>query len=460
MRMMAGKEPTNENSSQAPREISLPRARVEPLLRPLTRFLEIESASGVALILATLAAIYLANSAWAEAFAHFWEMPVSIRIGGYEFSEHLVGLVNDGLMTIFFFVVGLEIKREMVDGELRYFRTAILPIMAALGGMIAPAAIYLALRGGQPGQEGWGIPMATDIAFVVGILTILGPRVPLGLKVMLLSLAIADDIGAIVVIAIFYSSDISLNFLLAGGLGLLGVALLNWAGIRSIAVYVFAGIGIWFAFFESGIHPTVAGVILGLMTPTRAWISENTAMDVIENMLDWLRNDAEPADGHAQHAKLRPLRVAAREVTSPLERLEIPLHPWVAFLIMPIFALANAGVEFELSQLGDPVAIAVALGLVVGKPLGIVILSWLAVRVGLAGLMTGVNWSVMIGAGCLAGIGFTMSLFIAQLALSSEQLAAAKVGILTGSLASAILGAGLLLAFLPRPASGEAPSAD
>jgi NhaA family Na+:H+ antiporter len=322
--------------------------------------------------------------------------------------------------------------------------------MAAIGGMVAPAAIYLGLQYGTQAESGWGIPMATDIAFVVGFLALLGARAPLGLKILLLALAIADDIGAVLVIALFYSTDIALLPLGLAAAGFALVYLFNRAGVRTVTVYVITGTAIWLAFFYSGIHPTVAGVMLGLMTPGSAWLGQTALREVIADAIDRLDGvrDRPHAPEHKQLAG--ELKTTAQETISPLERLETALHPWVAFVIMPLFALANAGVPIEPAAFGQPVALAVAAGLVIGKPLGIVLFSWLAVRAGWASLPAGVGWPAMIGAGCLAGIGFTMSLFIAALALQGELLDAAKIGILAGSAVSAILGMVLLVLTLPK----------
>jgi NhaA family Na+:H+ antiporter len=430
----------------------LPRRPVDRLVRPFVRFLQIESASGMVLLACTAVALFLANSPWAEAYDAFWHTHLSITVGNWTLDESLTHWVNDALMTIFFFVVGLEIKRELVDGELREPKKAALPIMAALGGMIAPAAVYLALQHGTEAESGWGIPMATDIAFVVGFLALLGKRAPLGLKVLLLALAIADDIGAVLVIALFYSTDIALLPLGLAAAGFALVYFFNHAGVRTVTVYVIIGAAIWLAFFYSGIHPTVAGVMMGLMTPGSAWLGQTALREVIADAID--RLDGVRDRPHApEHTKLAgELKVTAQETVSPLERLETGLHPWVAFVIMPLFALANAGVPIEPSAFGQPVALAVAAGLILGKPLGIVLFSWLAVRAGWASLPGGVGWPAMIGAGFLAGIGFTMSLFIAALALQGELLDAAKIGILGGSAVSAIVGMALLVLTLPRRA--------
>jgi NhaA family Na+:H+ antiporter len=416
-------------------------------MEPLARFLEIESASGILLVVCTLLALVLANSPWAEAWNSFWHTEARLGVGGWELRASLAHWVNDGLMTIFFFLVGLEIKRELVDGELRTVRKAALPIVAALGGMIAPAAIYLLLAGSGQGARGWGIPMATDIAFAVGILALLGRRVPIGLKIFLLALAIADDIGAILVIALFYSGAIHLAALGLAALGLIFIYGMNRLAVRSIVAYWIAGAGVWLAMHYSGIHPTIAGVALGLMTPGRAWVAGESLVEILLDAVD--RLDGRIDRPHDRSRLVGDLTATARETLSPLERLETALHPWVAFVIMPIFALANAGVALQPAAATHRIAWAVAAGLVLGKPLGITVFSWLAVRSGAAQLPAGVNWRSLFGAGCLGGIGFTMSLFIASLALEGTPLDAGKIGILAGSTISAAAGLVLLLAYLP-----------
>jgi NhaA family Na+:H+ antiporter len=409
------------------------------------------------LLLATVAALAAANGEAAEAVHHFWRTPISFSVGDFTLKLSLEHWVNDALMAIFFFVVGLEVKREIVLGELRELRKAALPIAAALGGMIAPAAIYLSLQAGHPGERGWGIPMATDIAFVVGCMAILGDRVPHGLRVMLLSLAIVDDIGAILVIAVAYSNNLNSDWLLAALVGLILVHLAARIGIRSFAPYVFLGAFVWLAVHESGIHATIAGVVLGLMTPARSYINRGIFNELLERIGHVLAGEDWAAEPHKAE-KVRRLQWAARETLSPLEYLEGTLHPWVAFLIMPVFALANAGVAFEMQQLTDPVAIAVAVGLLVGKPLGIVALSYVSVRLGVAALPSGVNWGMIVAGGCLSGIGFTMALFITNLALAplgDTMLSAGKVGVLCGSAAAAVIGMALFL-LLP---GGKEPAA-
>lgn len=409
---------------------------IERWLQPVVRFLQVESASGLLLTAATLAALVLANSPWAAAFDALWHVPVNLAVGGLALNESLHFWINDGLMTLFFFVVGLEIKREVVDGELSDLRNAALPVVAALGGMLAPAAVYLALQAGRPTAHGWGIPMATDIAFVVGFLALLGPRVPHGLKVLLLTLAIADDVGAVLVIALVYSTDLSLPALAAGLGGFGMVALLRWVGVRQVPVYAVVGALIWLAFVKSGVHPTVAGVGLGLLTPARPWLGDRVPFDLVGDLFRRLARQVG--------------QLERREAISPLERLEQNLHPWVAFGIMPLFALANAGVPLDPARLLNPLALAVAAGLILGKPLGIVVFSWASVKAGLARLPEGMDMKTLIGAGCLAGIGFTMSLFIAGLALRGPHLDEAKIGIVFGSSVSAVLGCVLLRSFLPQ----------
>ena len=433
----------------------LPSAPIDRLTEPVSRFLHVQSASGIVLLLLTVLALALANSPWSAEFLAFWKTPVGFSVGDFQMLYTLKHWINDGLMAIFFFLVGLEVKRELVLGELRDFRSAALPLAAALGGMVAPALIYLALQRGEPGERGWGIPMATDIAFVVGCLAVLGSRVPKGLRVLLLSLAIIDDIGAILVIAVGYSADLNLLALGLGFAGIVLVTILQRVGVRSVPVYVIVGMGIWFAFHESGVHATIAGVILGLMTPVRPWVDRGLLADMIDQMGDFLHGGDRPDDFDRQ-AAVKTVARAATETISPLERLETALHPWVSFLIMPLFAFANAGVPFELELLTSPVSLAVIAGLFVGKPVGIVLLSYLAVATGVAKLPAGISWKMLAAGGVLSGIGFTMSIFIAGLALNDDLLSAAKVGILLGSTLAAVLGMVLLLATLPRATAAAA----
>ena len=433
----------------------LPRGRVDAMLDPLRRFMHVESASGVVLLGATALALILANSGWAEEFHGIWETSVGFAVGSFSLYHSLHHWINDLLMAVFFYVVGLEVKRELVLGELRDMRRAALPLLAAVGGMVVPALIYLGLEGGTPASRGWGIPMATDIAFVVGCLSLLGSRVPNTLRVTLLSLAIADDIGAIIVIAVGYSSGLDFGSL---ALSLVGIAIvigLMKVGVRNGAVYLAMALFIWFEFHASGIHATIAGVILGLLTPSTSWVSEGRLFRIVQNTMGFMQGEGWRTP-RERYSMIREMERAARKSISPIERFETALHPWVGFLIMPLFALANAGVHIELDDFVSPVAVAVAVGLLVGKPLGIVGMSWLATKTGLARLPEGLTWPVMAGGGLLAGIGFTMALFIASLALAGELLDAAKIGILIGSLLAALIGSALLLISLPARPAGSA----
>jgi len=425
----------------------LPEAPIDRLVGSFARFLHIEATSGIVLLFFTAAALALANSPFADAFLGIWKIPLGFEVGEFQVSHSLKHWINDGLMAVFFFVIGLEVKREIVLGELRDIRRAALPIAAALGGMVVPAGIYLSLQAGQPAEAGWGIPMATDIAFVVGCMAVLGSRIPHGLRVLLLSLAIADDIGAVLVIAIGYTEAIYWGTLAWGVAGIAGVSVLARLGVRSVGVYTALGAGIWFAFHESGIHATIAGVVLGLMTPARSYLSESLFRQMLARVTQGIE-DGIFGSLRGRANRLRRFQRATRELISPLEYLESYLHPWVAFAIMPLFAFANAGVPFQLSDLGDPVAAAVGASLVLGKPLGILAFSALTVRLGLASLPEGVGWGALAGGGFLAGIGFTMALFIAGLALDAPVLNAAKVGILAGSTLAAVAGVAILIATL------------
>ena len=435
-------------------ELTIPAGPIDRLVKPFERFLHVEAASGVVLLAFTVAALVLANSPLSAGFLAIWDTPLVIGVGSFEMSHSLRHWINDGVMAIFFFVIGLEVKRELVLGELRDLRQAALPVAAALGGMVVPAGVYLALQLGQPGESGWGIPMATDIAFVVGCMAVLGPRVPRSFRVLILSLAIADDIGAILVIAIGYTASIDITALIIG-FALIGVMIvLQQLGARPILLYVLVGAGIWFEFHESGVHATLAGVLLGLLTPAETYLDRSLFARMLRRAESVVSGKWETLSDRA--GKLRRLQRATRETISPLEYLENLLHPWVAFVIMPLFALANAGVPLTPSDFADPVAIAVAAGLIAGKPLGILLFSWIAVRAGLAVLPEGITWGILFGGGLLAGIGFTMALFIAGLALEGPTLDAAKVGILGASALAAALGLGILTRLLPKsPAPGS-----
>jgi NhaA family Na+:H+ antiporter len=400
------------------------------------------AASGLLLLVAVFTAVGMANSPWSVAFLAFWETPIGLNFGALDFSRSLRHWINDGFMTLFFFVVALELKRELVIGELRNPRNAALPFAGALGGMIVPVAIYIAFMGGQPGAHGWGTVMATDTAFVIGCLALFGSRLPPGLRLFLLSLAIFDDVGAILVVAIGYGEALNWGALALGVLGLATVSGAARLGIRSVPVYFLLGGIIWLCLDASGIHATITGVALGLMTPTRAWVSDARLRATLERVLAYPGGEHWSGDTTDRH----DLQTAGRAVTeslSPLERLELMLHPWSAFAIMPIFALANAGVAISGADIGESVSVAIFAGLAIGKPVGVLTFSWLAVRLGIAAQAPGLSWPFMMAGAFLTGIGFTMSLFIAGLAYAPAMLDAAKIGILAGSLVSAA--AGLLL---------------
>lgn len=425
-------------ASQAHKE-TLPGEYADLITKPFAQFLKIESAAGAMLLAAALIALTLANSPWSAHFLSFWETPIGLQIGRLDFTRSAHHWINDGLMTLFFFVVSLELKREFALGELRRPRAAALPFMAAIGGMAVPVAIYLLLINGEAGAGGWGTVMATDTAFVIGCLALFGSAIPAQLRIFLVSLAIFDDVGAIAVVAIGYGESLDLVALGLALLGLGAVASLAWIGIRSTPVYFLIGGMIWLCFDASGLHATITGVILGLMTPAHAWVGNQKMRSIVGNIT------GEEPDGHGNSASMNRADVvkASRAITeslSPLERLEMMLHPWVGFLIMPAFALANAGVAFPGARLTDPVTVAIIAGLVIGKPVGVLLFSWLAIRVRIATLGNGLNWSFLVAGAFLTGIGFTMSIFIANLAYSPELMAGAKIGILLGSAASAILG--------------------
>ncbi len=374
-----------------------------------------------------------------------WHTPLGIRVGGLTFERSLEWVVNDALMVIFFFVVGMEILREIHHGELSEWRRAALPAAAALGGMLAPAALYLVIAGAPATRSGWGVPMATDIAFAVGILTLLGKRVPAALRVLLLALAVIDDLGAIVVIALFYSSGIALSGLLAAALGFGGVLAMQRIGVRAKMAYIVPSIVVWAGIYAAGIHPTIAGVLIGLLTPVRAWLGPDGFMAGIRHEVEHLANVTPGAlSSHEFAETLRHVDVARREAMSPAESLIDTLHPWVAFGIMPVFALANAGVAVSGGALHGAswrVVAAVAVGLIVGKPVGILLTSWLTLRLGIGTLPAGMTTRHLVVLGVVAGVGFTMALFIAQLGFTdSSHLAAAKIGVLAASGGAAVLG--------------------
>lgn len=420
----------------------LPRAPADMLTRPLARFMRIEAMSGIALLFSALVALALANSAWSPQFLSFWELPLGIKFGDIESFRSLKHWINDALMTLFFFLIALELKRGLVLGELRHPRVAAVSIAAALGGMVVPVGIFLSLVEG-PAIHGWGTVMSTDTAFVIGSLAVLGTRIPHGLRLFLLSLAIFDDIGAVLVVALGYGDMLNVMALVLAGLGLALVAGLRLLGIRSILVYGMAGCSIWVAFDASGIHATVTGVILGLMTPTRSWVSNRRLHAIFDRVTAYPPGD-HWNDSKAVRGDLRQAGVAAREAVSPVERLEFVLHPWVALLVMPLFALANAGVPMAAADFDPKLTIAIFAAFTAGKPLGVILFSFIAVRLGIGTLPSELPWRLLTAGALLTGIGFTMALFIAELAFDAALLNSVKLGVLGASVISAVAGFSML----------------
>jgi len=436
---------------------------IDRLLAPFRDFTQRAASGGVLLIGAAIVALVWANSAFADSYAGLWATPLTVGIGDLAISKPLLLWINDGLMAVFFFVVGLEIKREALVGELASVRTAALPIAAALGGAVLPAAIFLGIVGTSGGEavRGWAIPMATDIAFALGVLALLGRRVALGLRVFVTALAIVDDLVAVLIIALFYTSDLSTVALAAAGAILACLIGANRLGVRHPLVYGVLGIALWVAFLQSGIHATVAGVLLALTVPARVRIDPvdfaRRARGLLSEFADRSEADDHSIDDH--HAALWDLETLTEHAQAPMLRMEHALQPWVTFAIIPLFALANAGVSLGggLASMTEPVALGVLLGLVVGKQVGITLAAWAVVRSGWASLPGGVTWRHIYGASWLGGIGFTMSLFIADLGYGDgPELMLAKIGILAASI---IAGAGgyLILRSTPVQSQPEPP---
>jgi NhaA family Na+:H+ antiporter len=434
----------------------VPHPPIRRVLRPFREFARVEASGGIVLLAATSIALLWANSPWAPSYAALWHTPLTVGAGDVGLSMDLHHWINDGLMALFFFVVGLEIKREVLVGELADPRKAALPIAAAVGGMVVPALLYVAVNAGGPGARGWGVPMATDIAFALGVLALLGRRAPLALKVFLTALAIVDDIGAVLVIALFYTAAIAWPALVVGCALLGGLAAANRVGARSPLVYALLGVAVWVAFLRSGVHATIAGVLVAMTIPAWVRLDVPSFAERARTSLDHLveaagRGGSVLTDQVQQHA-LADLATACERAQAPMLRLEHALHPWVSFVVMPVFALANAGVSLggAVGALGHPVSLGVLAGLVVGKQAGITLFAWLAVRGGLAALPAGVTWRHVYGAAWLGGIGFTMSLFVAGLAFGEgDLLPAAKVGILGASAVAGVVGY-LLIRSAPR----------
>lgn len=454
---------------------------VDALLRPLRRFMRFEAAGGILLMLASIAAMIWANSPYGSVYHELWhETKLSFKLADFQISWSLGHWINDLLMAVFFLVVGMEIKRELLVGELASVRRAAIPIFAAIGGMVVPAGLYVAFTWGTPEIRGWGVPMATDIAFALGALAILGSRVPFGLRVFLASLAIIDDLGALLVIAIFYTDNLQLNYLAAAGAVALILIFHNALGVRKAHPYFLLGLVLWYLVYKSGVHATIAGVVVAATIPARTRIDGNRFVRGIRSLSEEFErdgdHDSDVVTNPKQQGVIKTMEVYCERAQTPLQRLEYGLLPWVTFFIVPIFALANAGVVIGgagghaepaagtdlaaaageatqtashsgiMSMLLAPKSLGIMVGLVVGKPVGIFLFTWLAVNVGIGTLPRGVTWRHLLGAGFLGGIGFTMSLFIAALAFpSAEDLNIAKAAVLAGSILAGVGGFAILL---------------
>jgi len=419
---------------------------------PLTifqRFFRTETLGGLVLLAFGLAALIIANSPLAEAYDHFWEIPLTLGIVGHQLSLSLHEWINDGLMVVFFLLVGLEIKRELLAGELSSPRQAVLPIACAAGGMIVPAAIYLVFNFGGIGSHGWGIPMATDIAFALGMLNLIAPKAPIGVKVLLTALAIIDDMGAVLVIALSYSEAIVWSSLAGAAVTLLVLIGFNLIGVRHLWPYLLGGVVLWLFVHCSGVHATIAGVALAFTIPTHTRFNtvefSRGARSLLDDFDRTETGDFLVLTSKGQQEALFSLERASEGVTAPILRLEQALHNFSAFVVMPLFAFANAGVKIDLSMQHVEIGLGVLAGLVFGKPLGIMAAALIAVKTGIAKLPQAVNWTSLFGYACLAGIGFTMSLFITMLAFADSALVdAAKRGIIVGSLFAGVAGAVML----------------
>lgn len=434
------------------------------IITPFQRFLKTEASGGILLIFFTALALFWANSAWSESYTNLWATKFTIGYGDWALSKALILWVNDGLMAIFFFLVGLEIKREVLVGELSTVKQATLPFFAAIGGMVVPALLFVFLNYDKPGADGWGVPMATDIAFSLGILSLLGKRVPLSMKIFLTAFAIVDDIGAVLVIALFYSGKIYLTALYIA-LGLFGILiLLNIFNVRKKTIYILIAAVIWYFFLKSGLHPTIAGIMVAFTIPISSKIRASEFVAEIEEGLKVFKkapNDpGEKLLNYKQLSSVEAITYASKHVEPPLQQLEHGLHGFVAFFVLPVFALANAGVALgdAGAALSSALTINIALGLLVGKTVGVGLLSWISVKLNLAGLPTGIKWMHLIALGMLGGVGFTMALFIANLAFTDPELInQAKTGIILGSTIAGVGGYFILRSILPNP---EKPAGD
>jgi len=426
----------------------------DQILRPAQQFFDKEASSSILLISATAIALIWVNSSIGETYYSFWHTEISFTFGHFHISKTLLHWVNDGLMSLFFFTVGLEIKREILVGELATPKKAMLPVIAALGGMIVPGLIYAALNVGLPTIHGWGIPVATDIAFALGAVAVFGRKLPVGLRIFLAAFAIADDLGAVVIIAIFYTKEIVWSNLIISLFLIFGLAAANFFWIRQTLIYAILGLAVWFFVLGSGVHPTIAGVIVSLFVPARGRYDTDNFLQNIKKITEKFECE-EQSCGYSillnqEHLyAVQALELACHDVETPLQRLMHALHPWVAFLILPLFAMGNTGLIFKgivfSEAVSNPVIIGIIFGLVVGKPIGILLFSYLSVKTGIASLPQEVRWSHIFGGAMLGGIGFTMSLFLSELSFTDPHIIDyARIAILTGSILSAVFGMSFL----------------
>ena len=426
----------------------------DQILKPTQQFFRKEAASSILLIAATIIALIWVNSDVGETYHRFWHTKISFTFAHFHISKTLLHWVNDGLMSLFFFTVGLEIKREILVGELATPKKALLPVIAALGGMIVPGLIYAAINIGLPTIHGWGIPVATDIAFALGAVAVFGRRLPVGLRIFLAAFAIADDLGAVVIIAIFYTKEIIWSNLIISLFLILGLAVANFFWIRQTLIYAILGLAVWFFVLGSGVHPTIAGVIVSLFVPARGRYDTDNFLQNVKKITEKFECE-EQSCGYSillnqEHLyAVQALELACHDVETPLQRLMHALHPWVAFVILPLFALGNTGLVFRgivfSEMVSNPVILGVIFGLVVGKPIGIMLFSYISVKSGMASLPQQVRWSHILGGAMLGGIGFTMSLFLSELSFSDPHIIDyARFAILAGSILSAVFGMSFL----------------
>jgi Na+:H+ antiporter, NhaA family len=419
---------------------------IEQIFKPVSKFIHQEFTSGIILFVCVIIAIVWVNSPWADYYHHVWDTKLSIGFSDFNFNQPLHVWINDGLMAIFFFVIGLELKREFMAGELSTIKKASLPMMAALGGMLVPALIYFVINRGLGSEHGWGIPMATDIAFALALLSMAGSHIPSSVKVFLSALAVADDLGAVLVIAFFYTAHIAYVPLIIAGLFLIVLMVGNLIGVRGTLFYLIIGIAVWAGFLFSGVHATIAGVLVAFTMPARTKIDETEYVGNVRKYIDDFEK-AIPQNGtlttSEQHRTIERIKKLSTDAETPLQKIEYALHPWVAFVIMPLFALANSGMHIGsdfFSSLINPVSVGVTLGLLLGKLAGVFLFTWVMVRLKFSNLPDKATWNHIVGVAMLAGVGFTMSLFITGLAFNNlEFVDQSKYGILAASI---VAGAG------------------